>query len=85
MISFSWEDGNGQFLEAGDSLDLSQTTLSAGDSAVCVASVTDNQGGQASDSATLVISNTAPTVTFTGPADGSTPTPLAQMLIFLQR
>lgn len=55
MMSFEWTDNNANVLSSTDTLDLSATTLSVGDTVTCTATVDDgNLQTQDSASATIV-------------------------------
>jgi hypothetical protein len=55
MMSFEWTDANANVLGSTDTLDLSVTTLSVGDTVTCTATVDDgNLQSQDSTSAAIV-------------------------------
>ncbi|MEC8381474.1 MAG: fibrinogen-like YCDxxxxGGGW domain-containing protein, partial [Myxococcota bacterium] len=61
-MSYEWSSGTNA-LGSGNTLDLSTTSLQRGDTLTCTATAADGNGGQAIDSTTATIGNSAPEIT----------------------
>ncbi|MEC8276542.1 MAG: hypothetical protein VX026_02420, partial [Myxococcota bacterium] len=69
-VAYEWQVGSSAY--SGDSLSLDNTIVSPGDTVTCTVSASDAFGGTASDSASVTVDNTLPTVTASITANGST-------------
>ncbi len=61
-LSYAWTNGASS-LGTGSSVTLTTSTSSPGDSITCTATATDADGGTASDSASVTVDNSAPSIT----------------------
>ena len=71
-VTYEWQSGTNSY--SGASLALDNTMVSPGDIITCIVTAEDGHGGTASDSATVNVQNTLPTVSASISTNGTTNT-----------